>query len=369
MTLSRVYLSSLAAFLLAGLISLSGCARLIGPPREEPHAGAGTLHVVVLPIANLSGATAPLKDLRHAIISGLTERSFPVLDEESLQAFMARHRVRDTGGIDSETGRALKEETGADAVLITSVELYGERFPPKIGVMSRLVSTGSDQRILWMDGRGLSGDDSPGILGLGLIRDPRRLVDKAVRSLLDSLSGAGKGTESAGKRFRPVVGYRSPVFSADMKYRVAVVPFFDRSGRKNAGEIMSLQFVRAMARLKNFEVIEPGVVRGKLLRYRLVLDRGVSLAQTDILFEALDADMILSGTVLSYEESQGALGVPNVEFSVQLIEKKSREVVWSSFSNNLGDDGVFFFDRGKVNTAQALAMRMAGQVVETMVEK
>jgi hypothetical protein len=95
----------------------------------------------------------------------------------------------------------------------------------------------------------------------------------------------------------------------------------------------------------------------------------VSLAQTDILFEALDADMILSGTVLSYEESQGALGVPNVEFSVQLIEKKSREVVWSSFSDNSGDDGVFFFDRGKVNTAQALAMRMARQVVETMVEK
>jgi TolB-like protein len=271
--------------------------------------------------------------------------------------------------MDGDTGLALKEEMGVDAALITSLELYNESAPPRISLTLRLVSTGSDLRILWIDGRGLSGDDSRGILGLGIINDPRRLMEKAVHSLLDSLFGAGEEGEAPVKRFRPLVMYRSSVFSPALKYRVAVIPFNDLSGTRNAGEVMGLQFVCAMAPFRNFEVIEPGVVRAKMLRYRIVLDQGVSLAQADILFDALQADLILSGTVFRYEDSQGALGAPRVEFSAQLIEKKSREVVWYSFSNNAGDDGVFFFDAGRVSTVQALAMRMARLTVESIVQE
>lgn len=371
MTLLRASLNNgVIALLLAGLIGLAGCARFNGPPRHEAPAGAArNLRIVVFPVTNLSGAIAPLKDLRQAIIRGLMERGTVVLAEEDLEKFMARHRLRYTGGMDGDTGLALKEEMGADAVLTTSLELYNESSPPRISLTLRLVSSGSDQRILWIEGRGLSGDDSPGILGLGLINDPRRLMEKAVHSLLDSLFGAVEEDEAPGKRFRPLVMYRSAVFSSALKYRVAVIPFYDLSGRRNAGEIMGLQFVRAMALFRNFEVIEPGVVRAKMLRYRIIQDQGVSLAQADVLFDSLQADLILSGTVFRYEDSQGALGAPRVEFFAQLIEKKSREVVWSSFSNNAGDDGVIFFDAGRVSTVQALARRMARLTVESIVQE
>jgi hypothetical protein len=371
MTLSRASLNNgIIALVLAGLIGLWGCARFNGPPRKEAPAGAvQKLGIAVLPINNLSGAAAPLKNLRQAIIRGLTERGAFVLADEDLEKFMARHRLRYTGGMDGDTGLALKEEMGADAALLSSLELYNESFPPKISLTLRLVSTGSDQKILWIDGRGVSGNDSPGILGLGIISDPRRLMDKAVNSLLDSLFGAGKEVPASGKRFQPREMYRSSVFNPGQKYRVAVIPFYDLSGRRNAGDIIGLQFVRAMAPFGNFEVIEPGVVLSRLLRYRIVLDQGLSLAQADVLFESLQADLILCGTVFRYEDAQGALGAPSVEFSVQLMDRKSREVVVSSFSSNAGNDGVFFFDAGRVSTVQALTMQMARRAVGLIVQE
>jgi hypothetical protein len=57
-----------------------------------------------------------------------------------------------------------------------------------------------------------------------------------------------------------------------------------------------------------------------------------------------------------------------VDFSALLIERKSQEVVWASESDNEGDDGVFFFDWGKVNTAHAMASEMVLSAVETIVE-
>ena len=42
---------------------------------------------------------------------------------------------------------------------------------------------------------------------------------------------------------------------------------------------------------------------------------------------------------------------------------KTRQIVWSSSSYNEGDDGVFFFDLGKVNTAHGMASGMVRSVV------
>ena len=46
------------------------------------------------------------------------------------------------------------------------------------------------------------------------------------------------------------------------------------------------------------------------------------------------------------------MGIPKVEFSTRVFDMKTRQIVWSSSSYNQGDDGVFFFNLGKVNTAQ-----------------
>ena len=296
------------------------------------------------------------------------------MEEDTLENFMARHRVRYTAGIDAETGRALKEEIGVEGVLLTSIELYSEGVVPRIALTSRLVSTGGPPIILWVDGIGMTGDDHPGILNLGLISDPSVLVRKALGKIGDSLAARlsgkeGRETEKAEKRFRPKIAYRSADLEGERKYAVAVVPFFNKSERKNAGDVLVLQFVRALHGHPNFQVIEPGLVRQAFLSLRIIMDEGVSLQDANALFEVLGADLVLAGEVLDYEDYQGPSGTVKVNFTVQLIERKNRVVVWSSDSFNQGDDGVFFFDLGRVNTAHSMAIRMAEYIGDMLVKR
>ncbi len=333
---------------------------------------ARRFRIAIYPVENLSGTVAPIKEIRQTFIEKLKSLGFDVLEEETLRAFMERNRIRYTGGIDKTIAKAFKEETGTDGVLITSVELYSTAIPPKCSLVSRLVSTGDDPNILWIQGAGLAGDDSPGFLGLGLIEDPVRLLNNGVNSILNSLvqylstQRDGGSPYGAKKKFRPKLFYRAPQWNPNRKVTVAVLPFFNISGRRYAGEIMVLHFIRQFQRFENFNMVEPGVIRQTLLRLRLIMDEGVSLTDVDSVSNFLDSDLILSGKVMDYQDSQGGYGTPIVDFSAQLIDRKTREVVWSSDSQNTGDDGVFFFDRGRVNTAHAMASQMV-QVVGTLI--
>jgi TolB-like protein len=355
----------------AALLLLVGCATGKEATKENPAGTGERFLIAVLPMENLSGTAAPLREIRGAIIEGLKARGIDVLQEDALEKFMAEHRVRYTGGINTITAKEFKDEVNCQGVLITSLELYNETNPPKIALNSRLVSTGDNSVILWIDGVGLAGDDSPGILGVGLIEDPKALQKKALDHLLDSLreslSGRKESKELEAKRkFRPKISYRSPVMEGKRKYTVAVVPFFNKSERKYGAEIMSLHFVRHLKEFGEFEVVEPGVVRQQFLNLRIIMDQGVSLADAEVIFAMMNVDLVVTGQVLDYQDYQGNFGKPKVDFTAEVIEKKSREGVWSSTSYNQGDDGVLLFDWGRVNTAHAMASQMVRSIGKMM---
>lgn len=372
MNLSTGFLSKGFIFFLALLI-FPFFSNAEGVDRNgSPQSGANP-NIAVFPIENLSGTAAPLREIRQIFVEGLKKQGIRVLEDDTFEKFMARHRIRYTGGLDEDTARSFKEEVGTEGVLIISLESYSETNPPKISLLSRLVSTGDPPAILWMDGVSLAGDDSPGILGVGLIEDPGALREKALKSVLGSLvrylstRTEGKEVDRAKKKFKPKIAYRSSAFDLNRKYRVAVAPFFNRSERKYAGEILVLHFIRQLKGFENFEVIEPGMVRQELLNSRIIMQDGISLADADALFAGLNADLLVSGRVMDYQDYQGAWGKPKVDFSSMVIERKSREVVWSSDSHNEGDDRVFFFDWGRVNTAHAMASQMVQRLGKMMV--
>jgi TolB-like protein len=158
------------------------------------------------------------------------------------------------------------------------------------------------------------------------------------------------------------------VIVKDTTPTIAVVPFFNESGKKYAGDIMMLQFVKELKKLGTFAVIEPGVVRQQFLNMRVVMSEGISSADIDLITSNVDADLILTGKVTDYQDFEAAWGKPKVDFSVMLIAKTSKRIVWSSKSNNTGNDGVTLFDWGTVNTANAMVSEMAMIVRTMMVE-
>ena len=373
MNFSISYFSKGIGIPLMVLALLYGCAqRKQTSMRETLFVPGRDFRVAVLPVENLSGTNAPLKEFKVSLVGKMRKRGTTVISEEDLEEFMARHRMRYTGGIDREDARKLKEETGADAVLITSLELYDRIYPPKIAVSSRLVATeGSGHRILWMDGIGLSGDSSPRILGLGLIKDPKILAETVAENLSDSLaeylSGFSRmeGPKGRDDKFHPKMQFGFLGTEGKNGVSVAVVPFYNLSSRSNAGEIMSQHFVRHLKEYEHLSVVEPGDVRLKLLNYRVILEDGISLSNADLISDKLQVDLILTGRVFDYQDYRGAGGSAKVDFSVLVLDEKSRKIIWYSRSSNNGDDYVYLFDWGKLKTAHELADQMVGRVVNS----
>jgi TolB-like protein len=376
MILSTSYSIRTGIFLVAVLIGFSIAA---GPNHaaqgtDGANSGPKRLNIAVFPVFNLSATPAPLKHIRRLLSGALQANGETIIDEQVLENVFVKHRIRHVGGLDFSAASAIRQEAGADVVLITSLEHYSDVLPPKIALSARLVSTADRIRILWMDGVGLAGDDSPGLLDLGLIENPDTLLEIAVQRIMVSLTGflsSGQNQDDSpapSGKHRPKVIFRSPVLNPAVPYTVAVMPFFNLSERNFAGEIMALHFVRQLVAHDNFNVIEPGVVRHALLRGRVIMSGGISFAHADLISRLLEADLILSGKIMDYQDFQGLAAKPKVDFSAEIFEEKSREVVWAALSYNRGDDGVFFFDWGRINTAYAMATQMVQLAVEDMVE-
>lgn len=342
--------------------------------------------IAILPLENLSGSPAPLNDIKKRLIERMKGIGIGVLDDEMLEKFMERHRMRYTGGIDQELGKAFRKETGVEAVLVFSLELYSESNPPRIAFTARLISTGESTSILWMDSAGLAGDETPGILDLGIVVDPQKLLSLGMDRIMNSLKSYRSGEKSKvsrkglrdsrraariEKRFQPKRFFRAPDFAVggDKVLTIAVMPFINRTTRSYAGEIMARHFMRRLWEADDIEVVEQGVLRQELLKVRIIMADGLSIPQAEALFSLLDVDLILVGNLLDYQDREGLSGTNRIQFSVQILEKKSRSVVWNSESYNRGEDGVFFFDWGKIGSSHALASEMARAVVDRVLKK
>jgi len=345
-----------------------------GAPEAAPSLGPQPI-VGVFPLVNLSGTAVPLEDIRTSIDFLLRTRGLRTLPFQTLDEFMARHRMRDTSGLPNELGAAMGEETGATAALVGSVDLYDDSLPPKLALTVRFVTTDGRSRIIWMQGVALAGDEHPGWFDLGMISHMEDLTAKLMRELGDELDDylalAGSGRWSArayeklsshkGRRFRPKTRHRLPVppVEFDRPLRVAAIPFANDSGRRNAGQIVMLQFVTHLAGLPGIEVVDPGVVRETLLRSRLIMERGgLSFPQAELLRALLDVDVVFTGTVMTYDDLVGFGGYPQVDFTMRAIDTRDRQVVFTSISYNRGDDGVYFFDAARYYTSHAMASEM-----------
>jgi TolB-like protein len=368
---STSFLNKARAVALACVICGAACLTLALPVSEAAPEGAQKLRIAVLPLVNMSGRPAPVKEMRQALTQGLVALGVSALNDEDLERFMALHRMRYTGGLDTVTAQAFKKETGLDAVLITTLELYTDTRPPAIALTSRLVSVGDVPIILWMDTVGLTGDESPGALGLGLIDDIARLQKKAFDRLTGSFEeflagGTGMRTGWGDKRFLPKTVYSSAFMRPGGKHTIAVAPFLNRSGRNDADEFLALHFISQLTKAGTFNVIDPGAVREKLLFFRFIMQEGLSVREADLIHNSLQADFILTGKVMEYRDAEDK---PTVEFEALVFERKSIKVVWASWSFNQGDDGVFFFDWRRISTAGELATKMTQAVVRDMVAR
>jgi TolB-like protein len=365
-------------FLIVFLVAVffSGCAAAqekVSPQAVGmPPPGMESL-IAVMPMENLTGMPVPVDAVRRSLVQSMRRKGLNILGDDAMETFLERHRIRHTGGLNRDLAKALREETGTNAVLFASLELFDESNPPKAALAARLVATHGNADILWMEGVGMAGNDAPGFLLLGLIDDPGVLWENTKGRVLDSLTEylSGKTPRDARRvenKFAPKSFHGVPPKLPPGKetVSVAILPFRNDSTRRNAGEILALHFTRELSKTGKIKVVEPGEVRQALLKSRTIMEGGLSLPQADILRDALDVDLVITGIVMEYQDSFGGWASPKVEFSTRVFDMKTRQISWSSSSYNQGDDGVYFFNLGKVTTAHEVASGMVRSVVDKM---
>lgn len=329
--------------------------------------------VAVLPLANISGTPAPLEKIRAAYIDELEQRGIAVLGEEALDDFMARHRYRDTSGIDGGTAKALQEETPAIGVLITTLESYQEEFPPKAALSCRLVSAGEmGAEIRWMDGTGLEGDDHPGFFDRGLVRDSDRLLHITLARIAESLTRHFAGEEPTmaepAKRYAPKVMFKDEDFPRQRPLKAAIIPFLNNSDHKHGAAILQEHLLKYLSRDPRVQVLEPGTLRQVLYKYRMLMPVGMSRADAELIASDMPGvDLLITGIVEIYIDSRAAGDIPWVDFYLMATNRRGK-VVWNSRSFNRGDEGVWFFDLGSVKSAYPLADHMTRAAAAAMLK-
>lgn len=397
---------------------LSGCANPAGasPRFSSAVPGWGPM-IAVYPIENLSGAPAPLKELHEELAATLQRAGARIVDQAALDSFFERHWVRYVGGIDETTSAALRDETGADAVLITNLELYNEQSPPRIALMARLVSTVGMPEIRWMDSYARTGDEAPGLLGLGVIEDPVRLrglgfeyLEASMRKfimnaperehklsareirenkpftlsdLMDKMKDEPRQPADVpvnsrpwlsqvgdliSYRYQPRTWYSSRDVLDDQLRSVALIPFLDLSTRKYGAEVLVLHLAKQLVVDGRFKVVELGVIRDKILVSRIIMTSGISNSNIDVISNSLGVELVINGKLFDYLESNTTGQNPKVDFSLQMFERDTRKILWNSHSRNQGNDGVFFFDVGRISTASALTDRMSQSLLQRLNE-
>lgn len=329
--------------------------------------------LAVFPIDNVSGGSVPADEVRQYLIDSLTANGISVLGTARLDAFMTQHRVRYAAGVDAPTAEALRTETGVQGVVFASIELSSDVAPPKVALVIRLVSVTGAPTVVWADDAGLAGDDAPGFFELGMVNDYQELLGRALNQVTDSLlaylaTGEVRTKVSAASKFRPRSAFRDVALDPGRTYSVAVVPFVNLSDRRNAGDVLTLLFLRHLSAFPQLHVVDSGVVRQQLLEARIIMDGGPSFRDAETIAALIDADFVLGGRVTRYQDYEGAGGRTRVEFSTVLIERKSRRVVWSSDSYGDGMDGVRLFERGTSKTAHAMATQMVRLTAEMIAQ-
>lgn len=368
MTFSSSSSSRAGALALSAALALTACAGA----RPQPERPAPP-RLALFPVQNFTGGRAPVKELTAALRAQLLTYGVVLVPDEVVMRTLANHRIRYTGAVDRETAAVLRAEAGADGVILPSLETWLTPPPYQMAMTTRLVSTDVEPTIRWIGSFARSGVDSPGLLGMGIVTSMEILRDESLLQTAVELAESLQAPRIRPpcpdvSRVRPNRAYRSPLLADPSRRTVAVLPFLNASGRRDAGEVVMLRFLAPLVRDGTIQVVEPGVVRGELLNHRIGSGGGISLDDARVTLDLVRADLVFSGTVRRFDDAAGAFGAPYVEFNTWMLDRKTAQLTWSSTTSGAGDDGVFFFGVGRVLTPSALACAMAKGTVAEMLD-
>jgi len=158
---------------------------LIRRIRPSPKAPLGVIpkrKVILFPIENISAVShIPERKILNYWAHFFKERDFQIVFPEDIEEFLFANRIRKFHYISTSTAQELGQRFGAEAVVLSWVDLYNPSVP-EIGFGIKVINTQTGD-IIWINYVTLRGDDFRSWFGLGEIKDIERLMQIAVKQL------------------------------------------------------------------------------------------------------------------------------------------------------------------------------------------
>jgi TolB-like protein len=306
----------------------------------------GLADIAIFPFVNFSEDKNAVTFVMPLLRVRLEAKGIRILNEESLNRFLLKNRVRATGYISKDMARKLREELNVEAVLVGSINSFYPWENPQIGFSVRLIDT-SDGTIIWANHAAATGEDFTGILGLGRIKTMDRLASKVLDKLLDSFGSA------------------PPHKERESTYRIAVMPFQNKSKTKDAAMIATYMFIVDLFKSKIFEPLLYGDVRRLVVNLRVRSKGEIDYKNLKEISESSGVDGILVGTVELYKEGEGT-APPEAVISARLINARTDRILWYDSYQYRGDDGIFILDWGRIRSAENVAYKAVSELVKEM---
>jgi TolB-like protein len=302
--------------------------------------------IALFPFENLSVDKNALTSVMPVLREKLEAKGFDILDEDSLNQFLLKERIRCTGYITKDTATKLKEELNVEAILVGSINSFSNGENPQAGFSARLVSS-SDCSIIWANHASATGEDFTSILGLGRIKSIEILNDRLINRLLES--------------FR----VSQPEKEIESTYRIAVMPFQNKSKVKDVGMLATYMFIVELFKSKKYVPLEYGEIRCLIVNLRLKDKGELDYKKTEVISESSGVDGIIVGTVDMYHEGEGT-APPEVSISARLIDAHKDKILWSNSYQLKGDDNIFMLDWGRINSPENVAYQAISKLVKEM---
>jgi TolB-like protein len=342
----RSMLSALCSLLLAlNVVLLALCPSLFAA--SEAAQPLQKTRIALLPFENLTDDKTAFDQIMPVVKNRIESKGFELVNGDSLNNFLCKMRVRSTGYISREIAQEIKKEFNVEGILVGSITSYYPIKNPQVGLLARLIDP-TNGAIVWTSQASATGEDFTTILGLGTIKSMEKLIPVVVERLLDSFS-------------------ITPVYKEkEQTHRVAVMPFLNKSGRQDAGMVVTYMFLCDLLTQKGFDPVDYGDIRRLIVDLRVRSRGELDYSNIQSFSEDLNVDGIVVGTVEQYSDGLDTSSPPAVTISARLINARKDRILWSDSIQVKGDQDIIVLDWGRIRAVDSVAYETVSRLIEKM---
>lgn len=164
----------------------------------------------------------------------------------------------------------------------------------------------------------------------------------------------------------PTVLKQGPLPDGGKICRVAVLPFFNQTGYKQADDMFSRVFVSELTNNGNYQVAQEGDVRKFYQQMHVLPNQVLGVEQLRALADMLGVQVIIAGTVMEMQDKSDfdQRLDPSIAVVLRIIEGSSGRTLWVTYNRREGIQYRQIMHFGLVNSLTSLAKHVSSEIVE-----